>query len=47
MDSLVAGLRYEGVQMAPDFTLNDRSGNNISLEDLKGDILVLNFWSYG
>jgi hypothetical protein len=47
MEELVAGMRYEGVEMAPAFSLKDREGNLVALEDLKGDILVLNFWSYG
>jgi hypothetical protein len=47
MEELVAGLRYAGVKMAPAFALNDRDGNRVALEDLRGEILVLNFWSYG
>ena len=47
MEELVAGLRYEGVEMAPAFALDDRDGNRVALEDLKGDILVVCFWSYG
>jgi hypothetical protein len=47
MESLIAGLRYEGVETAPAFELPDRSGAMVSLESMKGDILVLAFWSYG
>jgi tetratricopeptide (TPR) repeat protein len=47
LEELVAGLRYEGVETAPAFTLNDRDGNAVSLEDLNEDILVVCFWSYG
>jgi tetratricopeptide (TPR) repeat protein len=47
MEALVEGLRYEGVEMAPSFTLADRDGEMVSLDDLKGDVLVVCFWSYG
>ena len=47
MEALVEGLRYEGVEMAPAFSLEDKSGAQVSLESLKGDVIVLNFWSYG
>jgi tetratricopeptide (TPR) repeat protein len=47
MESLVDGLRYEGVETAPAFSLKDRDGETVSLEELKGDILVVCFWSYG
>jgi len=30
--------------LAPDFTLVDLDGNNISLSDLKGKVVLLNFW---
>jgi peroxiredoxin len=32
-------------QRAPAFTLNDLSGNPVSLESLKGQVVMLNFWS--
>jgi tetratricopeptide (TPR) repeat protein len=47
MDSIIAGLRYEGVEMAPAFDLPDRSGRMVSLDSMRGDIIVLCFWSYG
>ncbi|MFH1864399.1 MAG: hypothetical protein ABIK85_00820 [Candidatus Eisenbacteria bacterium] len=47
MEALVAGLRYEGVEMAPAFTLPDTDGNTVTLDGLKGDVLVVCFWSYG
>lgn len=33
------------VTMAPDFTLKDLDGNEVSLSDYKGKIVVLNFWA--
>lgn len=47
MEALVTGLRYEGVETAPGFTLPDANGNMVTLDGLKGDVLVLCFWSYG
>ena len=32
-------------QFAPDFTLNDSTGNPISLSSLKGKILLVDFWA--
>jgi peroxiredoxin len=32
-------------QIAPDFTLNDSTGNPISLSSLKGKILLVDFWA--
>lgn len=31
--------------LAPDFTLKDLSGNNISLEQFRGKIVLLDFWA--
>lgn len=31
--------------MAPDFTLKDLSGNDITLSDYEGKIVILNFWA--
>lgn len=31
--------------VAPDFTLNDTGGNNVSLGDFKGKVILLSFWS--
>jgi tetratricopeptide (TPR) repeat protein len=47
MESLIADLRYEGVEVAPPFELPDRSGRMVSLESMRGDILLVCFWSYG
>lgn len=32
-------------KLAPDFVLNDQSGNPIRLSDYKGKVVVLNFWA--
>ena len=30
---------------APDFTLSDMHGNEVSLSDFKGNIVIINFWA--
>lgn len=47
METLMSEHRYDGVEAAPPFSLSDRSGATFSLEDHRGDILVLAFWSHG
>jgi len=47
MEDLVLALRYEGVKAAPAFSIRGADGETVSLESFRGDILVLNFWSYG
>ena len=47
MEALVEGLRYEGVETAPEFSLQDASGDQVTLESFRGSVVVLNFWSYG
>ncbi len=47
MEDLVLALRYEGVKAAPAFSIHGADGKMVSLDSFRGDILVLNFWSYG
>jgi tetratricopeptide (TPR) repeat protein len=47
VEELMVGLRYEGVTAAPPFSLQGADGAIVSLDSFSGDILVLNFWSYG
>jgi thiol-disulfide isomerase/thioredoxin len=37
--------KKEGLLQAPDFTLPDASGNMVSLEDIKGEVVIINFWA--
>lgn len=32
-------------QTAPDFTLQDRSGDSVALSDLRGEVVMINFWA--
>lgn len=37
--------RRSNAQQAPDFTLKNVEGQNISLSDFKGEVVLLNFWA--
>jgi len=41
----VCSLVGASTTVAPDFTLPSRSGDSISLEQLKGQVVMLNFWA--
>jgi hypothetical protein len=44
---LIASHRYSGVQQAPEFEGVDTSGATVMLSQLRGKVVLLNFWSYG
>lgn len=47
ISAIVESQRYAGVSQAHDFTLVDRDGNDVSLTGLRGNVVLLCFWSYG
>jgi len=47
MKDLVAAKASEGLEAAPAFDLPDESGETVSLEGLRGNVVLVCFWSYG
>ena len=47
IDRLLIEGRYAGVEPAPAFALPDRSGRIVSLDELRGRVLLVCFWGYG
>ena len=42
---LSAAAAADASGLAPDFTLKNRSGENLRLQDLRGEVIMLNFWA--
>ncbi|MCK4408777.1 MAG: hypothetical protein KAW67_01745, partial [Candidatus Eisenbacteria sp.] len=47
LPQVIAAHRYAGVEQAADFTVRSVTGETIHLADLRGKVILLNFWSYG
>jgi tetratricopeptide (TPR) repeat protein len=47
LDRLLTENRYAGIEPAPAFALPDRSGEVVALDDLRGRVSLVCFWSYG
>lgn len=46
-EGLVASKLTADVETAPDFALKDRAGETVALADLRGNVVLVCFWSYG
>jgi len=47
LESLVKAKLAADVETAPDFALKDAAGKTVALKDLRGDVVLVCFWSYG
>ena len=43
--ALLIALPVSAEDQAPDFTLSDADGNQITLSDLRGQVVMINFWA--